>query len=54
MAIGEKMENHKPAIALHFAYCNVCRVHLSPRATRAMEAGIASWDTRRIDFAVRH
>lgn len=30
------------AYALHFAYYNFCRVHLSLRVTPAMEAGITN------------
>jgi hypothetical protein len=29
-----------PAVALHFAYYNFCRVHSSLRVTPAMEAGV--------------
>jgi hypothetical protein len=31
---------HFPAVALHFAYYNFCRVHSSLRITPAMEVGI--------------
>jgi len=40
-AFSKKLENHKAAIALHFAYYNFCRIHGSLRVTPAMEAGIA-------------
>jgi len=33
-----KLENHKAAMALHFAYYNFCRIHISLRITPAMEA----------------
>lgn len=38
---SKKLENHKGAVALHFAYYNFCRLHGSVRVTPAMEAGIA-------------
>ena len=41
-AFSKKIENHRAAIALHFAYYNFCRIHGSLRVTPAMEAGIAS------------
>jgi len=37
---SKKRENLKAALALHFAYYNFCRIHLSLRCTPAMEAGI--------------
>jgi hypothetical protein len=37
---SKKLENHRAAIALHFAYYNWCRIHGSLRVTPAMEAGI--------------
>ena len=36
---GKKLESHRAAIALHFAYYNFCRIHGSLRVTPAMEAG---------------
>lgn len=41
-AFSKKMENHKAAIALHFAYYNFCKIHGSLRVTPAMEAGITN------------
>jgi hypothetical protein len=41
-AFSKKQENHRAAIALHFAYYNFCRIHGSLRVTPAMEAGIAN------------
>lgn len=41
-AFSKKLENHKAAIALHFAYYNFCRIHGSLRVTPAMEAGITN------------
>lgn len=37
---SKKWENHRAALALHFAYYNFCRIHGSIRVTPAMEAGI--------------
>ena len=39
-AFSKKMDNHKAACALHFAYYNFCWIHKSLRVTPAMEAGI--------------
>jgi hypothetical protein len=39
-AFSKKFENHKAAIALHFAYYNFCKIHQTLRVTPAMEAGI--------------
>jgi IS1 family transposase len=39
-AFSKKLENHKAAMALHFANYNLCRVHRSLRVTPAMEAGV--------------
>jgi len=45
-AFSKKLENHKAAVALHFAYYNFCRLHGTLRVTPAMEAGITDrvWD----------
>ena len=45
-AFSKKLENHRAAIALHFAYFNWCKIHGTLRVTPAMEAGIADhvWD----------
>ena len=40
-AFSKKWENLKAAVALHFAYYNLCHVHASLRVTPAMQAGIA-------------
>jgi transposase-like protein/IS1 family transposase len=47
-AFSKKLENHRAAIALHFAYYNFCRIHQSLRITPAMEAGITArvWTIR--------
>jgi hypothetical protein len=34
---SKKLDNHKAACALHFAYYNFCRTHKSLRVTPAME-----------------
>jgi IS1 family transposase len=39
-AFSKKLENHKAAMALHFAHYNLCRVHRSLRITPAMAAGV--------------
>lgn len=39
-AFSKKLENHKAAMALHFANYNLCRVHRTLRMTPAMAAGI--------------
>jgi hypothetical protein len=39
-AFSKKLENHRAAIALHFAYYNFCKIHGSLRVTPAIEAGI--------------
>jgi IS1 family transposase len=39
-AFSKKLENHKAAMALHFANYNLCRVHRTLRVTPAMAAGI--------------
>lgn len=41
-AFSKKLDNHKAACALHFAYYNFCRIHNSLRVTPAMEAGITN------------
>ena len=40
-AFSKKLSHLKAAIALHFAYYNLCRVHSSLRVTPAMQAGLA-------------
>ncbi len=39
-AFSKKLENHKVAMALHFANYNLCRVHRTLRVTPAMAAGV--------------
>jgi hypothetical protein len=41
-AFSKKLENHRAAIALHFAYYNFCKIHGSLRVTPAMQAGITN------------
>jgi len=49
-AFSKKLDNHKAACALHFAYYNFCRIHKSLRVTPAMEAGLTDhiWTTREL------
>jgi IS1 family transposase len=43
---SKKLENHRAAMALYFAYYNFCRIHRSLRVTPSIEAGITDhvWD----------
>ena len=41
-AFSKKLDNHKAACALHFAYYNFCRIHQTLRVTPAMEAGLTN------------
>ncbi len=45
-AISKKLANLKAALALHFAYDNFCRIHMTLRLTPAMPAGVTDrvWD----------
>ena len=47
---SKKWENHWAAVALWFAFYNLCRVHRSLRETPAMAAGIANhiWTVREL------
>jgi IS1 family transposase len=49
-AFSKKLDNHKAACALHFAYYNFCRIHKTLRVTPAMEAGITDhiWTVREL------
>jgi IS1 family transposase len=38
---SKKLENHEHAIAIHYMYYNLARIHQSIRVTPAMEAGIS-------------
>jgi IS1 family transposase len=40
-AFSKKVENHAAAVALHFAYYNLCRVHKTLGTTPAVAAGVA-------------
>lgn len=42
LAHSKTLDNHKAAIALHFAYYNFCRRHEAIRVTPAMETGLAT------------
>jgi hypothetical protein len=41
-AFAKKVENHAPAMALHFLYCNFVRVHKTLRMSPAMAAGVTT------------
>lgn len=41
-AFSKSLENHRAAVALHFAHYNFCRRHQTIRVTPAMEAGIVN------------
>ena len=49
-AFSKKLDNHKAACALHFAYYNFCRIHKSLRVNPAMEAGLTDhvWNLREL------
>lgn len=49
-AFSKKLDNHKAACALHFAYYNFCRIHKTLRVTPAMEAGLTDhiWTLREL------
>ena len=49
-AFSKKLDNHKAACALHFAYYNFCRIHKSLRVTPSMEAGITDhiWSVKEL------
>jgi len=41
-AHSEKLDNHRYAVAMFYAYYNFCRIHQTLRVTPAMEADIAN------------
>jgi IS1 family transposase len=41
-AFSKKLENFKAAVALHYAYYNLCKMHKSIRCTPAMAAGVVN------------
>ncbi len=47
-AFSKKWENHRAALAFHFAYYNYCRVHSTIKATPAMASGLTNrvWDLK--------
>lgn len=49
-AFSKKLDNHKAACALHFAYYNFCRIHKSLRVTPAMAANVTDhiWTLREL------
>jgi hypothetical protein len=40
-AFSKKAENHRAAVALHFAHYNMVRIHKTLRVTPAMAAGVS-------------
>jgi transposase-like protein/IS1 family transposase len=54
-AFSKKLSHLRAAVALHFAYYNMCRVHSSLRVTPAMQAGIADeiWPLERLIIGER-
>lgn len=40
-AFSKKLDNHIHALALYFAFYNLCRIHKTLRMSPAMAAGIA-------------
>jgi IS1 family transposase len=49
-AFSKKWANHQASMALHFAYYNFCRVHMTLKTTPAVAAGIESrpWTLREL------
>jgi hypothetical protein len=49
-AFSKRLENHRAAVALHFAWYNFCQIHGSLRVTPAMEAGIVDhvWSVKEL------
>ena len=47
---SKKLENLKAALALHFAWYNLVRIHRTLRVTPAMAAGVTDrvWDLREL------
>jgi len=41
-AHSKKLDNHRYAVAMFYAYYNFCRIHQTLRVTPAMEADIAN------------
>lgn len=41
-AFSKKLENHRAAVALHFAHYNFVRIHRTTRTTPAMAAGVSN------------
>jgi hypothetical protein len=35
---SKKTDNHRHAVALHYMFCHLCKVHQTPRVTPAMES----------------
>jgi hypothetical protein len=47
---SKKLENHCYAIALHFVYYNLVKIHKTLRVTPAMEAGLIKRPMEIIDI----
>ena len=49
-AFSKKWENHRASMALHFAYFNFCRVHMTLKTTPMVAAGLESrpWTLREL------
>ena len=49
-AFSKKWDNHRASMALHFAYFNYCRVHMTLKTTPAVVAGLESrpWTLREL------
>jgi hypothetical protein len=47
---SKKSQNHEAALALFFAYYNVCRVHLTLKTTPAVASSLTScvWNLERL------
>jgi hypothetical protein len=49
---SKKLSHLKAACELHFAWYNLCRIHLSLRVTPAMAAGVTT-EVRPLDALIR-
>lgn len=47
---SKKWDNHRFSMALHFAYFNYCRVHMTLKTTPAVAAGLETkpWTLREL------
>lgn len=55
-AFSKKLENHGPAVAIHFMYYNLCRIHKTLRVTPAMCANVTDrvWDIEDIIALIKN